>query len=70
MFDWLKNLIANKYLGSLVRHAVTAVSGFLLAAGLDPSLVERFSGSLEAVLLGLGLYALGQLWSLEEKKGR
>jgi len=70
MFDWIKKMILDKYAGSLIRHALGLLSGFLLAIGIQPEVVESFESSAAIVLTALVTYAIAQLWSLKEKKGR
>lgn len=70
MFDWLKNLIISKYLGGIVRHIITAVAGFLLAIGIDASVVEQFSDSGSVVLVGVATWVIGYFASYKEKKKR
>lgn len=65
--DKIKGVIAMKYIGSLVRTAVAALAGFLLTAGIDPAVVEKFSGSAEVVVSGLIAYAVAQFFSLKDK---
>ena len=56
-----------KYIGSLVRTALAALSGFLLSIGVDADVVHQFTQSSETVALALITYALVQVWSMSEK---
>lgn len=58
------------YVGSLVRTLSAAVSGWLIAKGVEPSAVETFVGSTGQILMGLAIYAATQFWSIKEKKDR
>ena len=55
-------------LGSVVRHLLTAVAGALVGVGVAEPAAEDFTQAAEPVVGGLILYALGQLWSIFDKK--
>jgi hypothetical protein len=63
----LKLLFTPKIVGSLVRHAVTAVGGFMVASGLVDPVAD--AAALEAIAGGaVALAGLG--WSMLEKARR
>lgn len=70
MIDWIKQLFMSRYLGSIVRHAMTALSGFLLAIGIEPEVVESFASSGTTVLIAVLTYVIAQGFSYLEKKQR
>ena len=55
-------------LGSVVRHLLTAVAGALVGVGVAEPAVADFTQAAEPVVGGLILYALGQIWSIFDKK--
>jgi len=55
-------------LGSVVRHLLTAVAGALVGVGVAEPAAADFTQAAEPVVGGLILYALGQLWSIFDKK--
>jgi len=59
--------LLRKYLGSLVRHLISVLSGYLLSLGLAPDLVNNFSAQAELLLAALLTYAISQTWSIKEK---
>lgn len=66
MFGKLKDWFTTKALGSIVRHVLSALGGFLAITGLDPKVIEQFTGSAEAVIIGLIAYFLAQGLSLKK----
>ena len=70
MLDWLRNLIAKKYLGSAARTLLAALSGALLYAELKPEVVQEFIKAADPVVSGLLAYGLAQFWSWLEKYKR
>lgn len=67
ILETLKGLVAAKYLGSIIRTGLAGLGGFLLAIGVSPDDVEKFTSSGNTVALALASYALAQLWSWLEK---
>jgi hypothetical protein len=55
-------------LGSVVRHLLTAVAGALVGVGVAEPAAADFTQAAEPVVGGLILYALGQIWSIFDKK--
>ena len=55
-------------LGSVVRHLLTAVAGALVGAGVAEPAAADFTQAAEPVVGGLILYAVGQIWSIFDKK--
>jgi len=55
-------------LGSVVRHMLTAVAGALVGVGVAEPAAADFTQAAEPVVGGLILYALGQIWSIFDKK--
>ena len=64
MFGKLKDWFTTKAVGSITRHLLSAVGGFLAITGLDPKIIEQFTGSAEAIIVGLIAYFLAQGASL------
>ncbi len=57
------------YIGSILRHGLTALAGFLVAKGMiEQSLAEAFIAGNLPVLVGLASYLLGQGLSLFKVK--
>jgi len=68
MIEWLKAKIFTKYLGSIIRTALAAVGGFLIAKyGLDEDIVNQLMNNLAEVLGVLVPLIVAQLWSLFQK---
>lgn len=67
LLDKIKGVIAMKYIASFVRTGVAALAGFLIAIGIDPLVVEKFSGSAEVVATGVILYFVTQFFSVKDK---
>ena len=55
-------------LGSVTRHLLTAIAGALMGAGISEPATADFTHAAEPVVGGLLLYAVGQLWSIFDKK--
>jgi hypothetical protein len=55
-------------LGSVVRHLLTAVAGALVGVGVAEPAAADFTQAAEPVVGGLILYAVGQIWSIFDKK--
>jgi len=74
MFKQIKRRLFMKLLspivGSIVRHLTTAIGGYLVAIGIASHEVDQFLLASGPVLSGLLFYAIGQVWSLAEKKIR
>jgi len=73
MFDrlirkYLTTPVALKYIGSIVRHALTFVSGLLVAWAVDADKTTQFVSTNYDVLMGIVAYLLAQGMSLAEKK--
>jgi hypothetical protein len=65
----LSNLFLGDYLGSIVRHAMTAVGGFLIAKGLaTPDAVNGAMPELVELVIGIITAAVGQGLSFANKK--
>ena len=56
------------YVGSIIRTLGAAVSGWLIAKGVEPEAVNSFIGAGGQIIMGLVTYALMQMWSIKEKK--
>lgn len=80
MFAWLEKLIirflpknlVKKQLGSLIRHALTALGALLVGSGIidDPEVVTALGGPLTEILTGLAVFLFGLLLSFNEKKDK
>lgn len=69
IFEWVKSLLVGKYLGAWVRHALTALGGFILAQGIvAPEVITKFVDSGTEVVSALLLFAIGLLSSYLQKK--
>lgn len=72
MFTWLENLkqsLISKYLGSLIRHAITALAGVIGALGVvDPAVLAAWVDPTVTIIVAVVGYFLAQLWSLKIKK--
>ena len=68
MIDKIKEFFTNKLVQSIIRKLMVLVSGWLLALGVDPQVVQSFTDSGTAVLIAVALYLIAQLWSLVQKK--
>ncbi len=69
IFEWIKGLLVGKYLGSWVRHALSALGGFILAQGLvAPEVITKFVDSGTEVISALLLFAISLLSSYIQKK--
>ncbi len=65
----LSNLFLGDYLGSIVRHAMTLVGGFLIAKGLaTPEAVKGAMPELVELVIGVITAAVGQGLSFANKK--
>lgn len=60
---WIKSLLTQKYVASLVRTLMSALSGYLLSAGLREDQVSQLTD----ILVALFLYGGSQLWSWIDK---
>ena len=73
MKSWLlkkvSDLFLGDYLGSIVRHAMTLVGGFLIAKGLaTPDAVNQAMPELVELVIGIVTAAVGQGLSFANKK--
>lgn len=68
MIDWLRDLIVNRYLQSIVRHVMTVVAGWLAAIGVASETVTAFTDSATQVAIAILIWLLAQGWSLLDKK--
>lgn len=60
--------VVEKIAGSTVRHSITSAGATLVTAGvLSPEVVMQFADASAAVVVGLGVFALGFVLSLIEK---
>jgi len=70
--NWLvnqfKGAIIAKYVGSMVRHLISAAAGVLLAIGADPSAVANWKSSNEALIGAVVAWLISYAWSLLDKK--
>ena len=65
----LSNLFLGDYLGSIVRHAMTLVGGFLIAKGLaTETAVNQAMPELVELVIGVITAAVGQGLSFANKK--
>jgi len=60
----------NPFLGSIFRHALSAVGGALMIVGVDQAAADNFVAAAAPVLTGGLSWGIGQLWSLAEKRAR
>lgn len=68
MLEWLKQKILTKYTGSIIRTALAALGGYLIAQyGLDSELVEQFINNTTEVLVAVVPLIIAQIWSLIQK---
>ena len=70
-FDKLKQGVIMKYLTSIIRHALTALGGILVAKGIiDQDVADNMVNNETEVILGLISYVLGQVcswWTIKKK---
>ncbi len=52
--------LVDKYVGSVVRHGLTALAGILVGYGVTQGQADEFILSNYEVIMGLIAYALGQ----------
>lgn len=65
----LSNLLVGDYLGSVVRHGMTAAGGFLIAKGLaTPDTINGAMPELIELVMGVFTAAIGQGLSFANKK--
>ncbi len=65
----LSALFLGDYLGSIIRHAMTLVGGFLIAKGLaTPDAVNQAMPELVELVIGIVTAAVGQGLSFANKK--
>lgn len=57
-----------KWIGSLVRHGLTALGGALVAVGVTDADAAGFVDAATPVVTGVAVFAVGQLWSLAQKE--
>jgi hypothetical protein len=65
---YLTTPIALKYVGSVVRHALTFVAGVLVSYGVVKDGGADWIATNQDVIMGLVAYALAQGFSFAEKK--
>lgn len=65
---YLTTPIAMKYLGSVVRHALTFVAGVLVSYGVVKDGGADWIATNQDVIMGLVAYALAQGFSFADKK--
>ena len=71
LIDKIAELFISKYLGSAVRHALSALAGVLVVTvGLDQELVNQWVLSTEPIAIGVSVYLLALLMSFKEKRRR
>lgn len=68
MKKYLATPIALKYVGSIVRHALTFVAGVLVSYGVVKDGGADWIATNQDVIMGLVAYALAQGFSFAEKK--
>lgn len=56
--------------GSFFRHALTFVGGALVTVGVSEADAAHFTSAAAPVLAGVVSWAVGQIWSVAEKKSR
>ena len=59
-----------KYIGSIVRHALTTVGGVLIAVGVGESETHALVDAATPVVTGVATIAVGIAWSFLEKKAK
>lgn len=63
--------VIKKYVGSLVRHGLTAIAGSLVTIGINESQADSFVSASTPIVIGVGTYIVSQAWSfLQKKKAR
>lgn len=74
LFSWwdkLKQGVVMKYLTSIIRHALTALGGFLVAKGIiDQDVADKMVTNDTEIILGAISYLIGQCcswWSNKKK---
>lgn len=72
MKDWIVEkiggLFAPKYIGSLVRSVLQALSGVLIALGLPEGDVTKFTEASYPIIVGLVMWFGTWVWSVVQKK--
>ena len=70
--EWLRRVILNKYGASVIRHALTALAGFLVAWGIvaDVGELQPWINQTADLLLAIIIYLLAQGASFADKKGK
>lgn len=57
-----------KYIQSIIQHGLTAIGAILVAAGIvDNDTVAQFVTVNTAILSGVIMYIIGQLWAMFTK---
>lgn len=68
MLEWLKEKILTKYLGSILRTALAALGGFLVAKyGIDQATADQLVANLYTVAMAVLPIVIAQVWSLIQK---
>ena len=65
--DWLRSLLTDKLVYSLVRKVMVLVSGWLLSLNVPAEIVTSFIDSGTVVLVAIILFLVQQLWSLAKR---
>lgn len=65
---YLTTPIALKYIGSIIRHALTFVAGVLVSYGVVKDGGAQWVATNQDVIMGLVAYALAQGFSFADKK--
>lgn len=58
----------NKWIGSFVRHGLTAIGGALVAVGVSEPDAANLVDVATPIVTGVLVYAVGQVWSLAQKE--
>jgi tetrahydromethanopterin S-methyltransferase subunit D len=64
------NGLVKKYVGSVVRHALTGAGGVLIYVGVNEAEVTTLVDAAVPVATGIAVFASGLLSSFIEKKAR
>ncbi|MGL5336151.1 MAG: hypothetical protein ACRC9R_08430 [Enterovibrio sp.] len=59
-----------RFIGSLVRHVLTLVSGGLLVIGVGDAESDKLADAITPIVSGAVLYGVSQVWSIKDKKKR
>lgn len=63
-----ERLDMDRWIGSFVRHGLTALGGALVAVGVAEPDAAQFVDATAPIVTGVLVYAVGQVWSLAQKE--